>query len=161
MYFPRELIVLSHVLSSFIVMIIGYGVVLAIVAICSTTITWSIFAIIPLLILMLGFVIGYVLIFSALTVYIRDIQYFLATINMIFFFTTPMYFTLDGTGGLLKTIVWFNPFTYFVEVFHDIVYYGQVPNITLILACVFLSITAMILGKMVFGKLKKGFAERL
>ena len=75
MYFPRELIVLSHVLSSFIVMIIGYGVVLAIVAICSTTITWSIFAIIPLLILMLGFVIGYVLIFSALTVYILNLRF--------------------------------------------------------------------------------------
>lgn len=161
MYFPREIIVLSQVISSLIVMLIGYGVVLILVAISGYGISIAILLMPVLIIALMTFVIGYTLLFSSLTVYVRDIHLFLNSISMVFFFMTPMYFVADSVGGTLGTIIWFNPFTYYVECFHEIVYYKTFPSIEYLTICMLLSTTLLIVGSLVFSKLKKGFVERL
>lgn len=161
MYFPREILVISHVVSGFIIMVIGYGIVLVCMIMFGQKIGASLIFLPLFLLLNLLFVYGYALLFSAITVYARDFQYLINTISMMFFFLTPMYFLVDSTDGLLNILVRLNPLTYFVEACHEILYRGHVPDVNLLFVCIFLTALSMIVGIVVFGKLKKGFAERL
>lgn len=161
MYLPREIIVLAQVISTFIVMLIGYSIILVAIIISGYSITWTL-SILPLIMMvMLVFVTGYVLILSSITVYVRDVQHLIGSITMIFFFMTPMYFTMDSVTGLLATLVRINPFSYFVESYHQIVYYGSVPEVKIIAMCLIIATLSLTIGIITFTKLKKGFVERL
>ena len=162
MYFPREILVLAHVISSFIVMILGYAAVLIVIAIAGYPMEPKTMLILPIiLILSAAFVTGYVFLFSALNVYVRDVQYILGSITMIFFFMTPMYFPADSVSGILGRIIWFNPFTYFIEAYHDLIYYGVFPELKIMVMCVLLPTASLVIGWLVFRRLRRGFAERL
>lgn len=161
MYFPREIIVLSQTISTFIIMLIGYSIILMAIIVSGYPITWAL-SILPLIMMiMFVFVTGYVLFLSSITVYIKDIQHFIGSITMILFFMTPMYFTMDSVTGILGTLVKINPFSYYVESYHQIVYYNAIPEIKIIAICVVIAIISLTVGIITFSKLKRGFVERL
>lgn len=162
MYFPREIIVISQIISSFITMLIGYTAVLVVVVLSGHNISWSAFLFMPvILVLIIAFTLGYTLLFSSLTVYMRDIQYILGSIAMVFYFVTPLYFAVDGVSGILSSVIWLNPFTYFIELCHSVVYYGKLPRLEVIVASVVISLASFVVGLVMFRRLKCGFAERL
>lgn len=159
-YFPRIIIVLSQIISSFIIMLIGYTIVMITTIVTGHVLHTSILMLPSLFIIMAIFTFGYVLFFSAITVYVKDVQHLLNSFSMMFFFLTPMYFSLNDVEGILGTIVHMNPMSYFIESFHQIVYYGTIP-FDLISICCLIAILSFIIGIITFGKLKHGFVERL
>ena len=161
MYFPREIIPLSRVFSSFIISLFGLLIVIIATIVSGHLEGISTLLLPAILVLMFFFVLGYVLILSAINVFFRDIQYFFASISMLFFFITPMYYLPEETTGLLSTIIWINPFTYFVNSIQQILYYNMIPSISNIIMCAILSATLLLLGTIVFNLLKNKFAERL
>ena len=161
MYFPREIIVLSQVISTFIVMLIGYSVILIAIIATGYGIGISLVMLPVMFILTFTFTLGFVLIFSALTVYVRDVQYFLSSISLIFFFLTPMYFLSNSITGLFSIIVSINPFTYFIEAYHDIMFYQTFPDMLHLSMTIIISVLSITIGYLIFRKLKTGFAERL
>ena len=162
MYFPRELIVFSQILSSLVVFIIGYTVTITLMIIVGMKVDF-IPIIISIYVVMCAilFTTGYVLIFASLTVYKRDVHYFLSSITMVFFFITPIYFNPKDVSGSLNTIVWLNPYTYYVNSMHITLFYNQIPEKHLLIGCTILAVLSIIVGYTVFNKLKRGFAERL
>ena len=160
-YFPRSILVLAQIMSSFITTMIGYFVVLIVIYIFGQKITMSIVMLPVVLVLIFLFTLGYSLFFSALTVYSRDVQYVLSAITIVFYFLTPMYFSLDDISGILNIIVHLNPFTYYIDALHVIVYGSSLPSIHTIGACILLSVISMVIGILVFRNLRNGFAERL
>lgn len=161
MYFPREIIVLSQVISTFMIMLIGYVVILVAVLVSGYGFGTSIIMLPVVFILTFIFTLGFVLLFSAITVYIRDVQYFLTSISVVFFFLTPMYFVSESITGLFSIVVSLNPFTYFIESFHDLLYYQSFPDSMHLLIIIVLSLLSLTVGVLVFHKLENGFAERL
>ncbi len=162
MYFPREILVLAHVISSFIIMILGYIAALAIVVLSGYPLHLIPMALLPIILVsMAAFTAGYVFLFSSLTVYMRDVQYILGSLTMVFYFLTPMYFLTQDVSGMLKTMISINPFTYYVEALHSVVYFGEVPEMNVLLMCLILPIVSLAIGLAVFRRLKRGFAERL
>ena len=161
MYFPRSILILSEVASSFIVMLIGYAIVFAGILLIGYDMGISLIMLPVVLILMVIFVIGYVLFLSAITVYVRDLQYLINSLSMVFFFITPMYFMMSDVDGILATIIALNPFAYYVQALNQIIYFGAFPDGQIMLMCVIMPLISIIVGIMVFRKLKKSFAERL
>ena len=161
-YFPRKMIVISQVICTMIVFLISYSIVIICCVVTGfylnmQTMFFSLLIIIPMIV----FVYGYSLLLSSVTVYVKDLQYALSSLVLIFYFITPIYFSIDSLSGLLDTIVWVNPFTYYVEGLHDCIYYGRIPSIRIITGCYAITIIAFIIGQIVFSKLKSGFVERL
>jgi len=161
MYFPRSILVLSEVISSFIVMLMGYCVILVIIVVSGHQLGISIVLLPIIMIAMAVFVTGYVLVLSALNVYARDVQHLLNSVSMVFYFITPMYFMMSDLSGLFQKIVMLNPFTYYVEAYHQIVYSGVMPDTFILLMCLLMPPVSIVLGVIVFCKLRHGFAERL
>lgn len=160
-HFPRHLIVISNVVSSLIVLVIGYTIVISFYIILSVHLTINM-AMLPICIaLTFAFGLGYSLLLSSITVYIRDLQYFIDSTKIAFMFLTPMYFTIDQLPLFSKQIVLLNPYTHFVTMFQDIVYYGIMPDKITLIVCTVFSTSLMIFGWTVFHKLNRGFAEKL
>ena len=48
-----------------------------------------------------------------------------------------------------------------ISCYRDVLYYSQVPDLTSLVEAVVLGALFLVLGMLVFGRLKKGFAEEL
>lgn len=160
-YFPREIIVFAQILSSAFIMVVGYILLLAVLIVSGMNLTLSLLLIIPFLLLNVIFVTGYTLLFSAISVYSRDVLFFINSIAIVFFFVTPLYFCVDSITGFFEVLVWVNPFSSFVMIFHDVFYYGTFPTSYLIGVSITYTMIASIAGSFAFYKLKRGFAERV
>jgi ABC-2 type transport system permease protein len=160
--FPRELLVLSNVVSTFIVYLIS----LAVLIVSLLIIGWSfsiesICTIVVVLILQLFFVYGISLAISSICVFIRDVQHLLNSITIAMFWITPIFYELATTTGLLRAIVMINPFTYFVECMRSGIYYGSFPELWLLLSATILAASTFAIGSILFDKLKSDFVELL
>ena len=162
MYFPREIVPLAQVTSSFIIMLFGYVVIMILTIASGFTLNLIALLMIPVIfVLNYIFVLGMVLLMSSIIVYVRDIQHLLTSMSMVFFFTTPMFYLASETTGILSKLIWVNPFTYFVEAYHSIVYFGTMPSIEITVACTILAAVFLVVGAIVFKRLRRGFVERL
>lgn len=162
MYFPREIVVFSQIISTFITLLIAYSVVIVLMLLSGYPFNIGALAFLPIiLVLSVLFATGYVLFFSALTVFVRDVQFFIEATARILFWVTPIFYLASDVMGILSYIMKFNPFAYFIGIFHDTLYFGNVPGLLEMGVCLIISITAFVIGLIVFNKLKGKFAEEL
>ena len=162
MKFPREIAVIASALTDFLPVLFAYTVMIMIILLAGQPVNWYGAAILPVeLLLMLIFCIGCSFLVSTVTVYVKDIGYFMSVAMRLVFWITPTFFLIDEATGLLATIVYYNPFTYFVETFHDILYYGIVPHTLYFGMSVVLAISFFLVGAAVFFYYEKKLPEVL
>ena len=161
MYFPRSILILAEVASEFIVLLIGYVMVFAGMFVIGYDLGISIIMLPIVLITMAIFVTGYVLFLSAVTVYIRDLQYLINSLSMVFFFITPLYFMMSDVDGIFATIIALNPFAYYVQACEQILYFGSFPEMNIMIMCIVMPLASIVAGIIVFRSLRRGFAERI
>ncbi len=162
MKFPREIVVIASVLTDFLPVLFAYTVIIMVILLAGQPVNWYGAAILPVeLLLMLIFCIGCSFLVSTVTVYVKDIGYFMSVAMRLVFWITPTFFLIDEATGLLATIVYYNPFTYFVETFHDILYYGIVPHTLYFGMSVVLAISFFLVGAAVFFHYEKRLPEVL
>ena len=162
MYFPREILAIISAISASIIMIIGYTIVGLIIILTGHEIN---FITIPFVILVLlctfVFHIGCSLLLGTITVYVRDIQHLLNSITIVFFICTPIRISISEATGVIANIYAINPLTYFIEPLHQLIYYGNIPDLLILSIMILLSIVIFFSGYVVFCKFKHGFVERL
>jgi len=162
MYFPREIIVLSRIISTFITFLLAYVAVIALMLLSGITIGLGAVIFLPaVMVLSIIFATGYVLLLSSITVFVRDVHHFLEAISRIFLWTTPIFYLASEVSGILETIIWSNPLTYFIESYHDILYLGVAPSMFQLGVCLILAVVTLVAGAVVFNRLKGKFAEVL
>ena len=109
---------------------------------------------------------GATLFFSAVNVYIKDMEYIVNfVINMLFYGTPILYsitdFNTTSVPHFLLTLVNINPFTHVMTIYRDIFLYHQVTGIGSWLYILFIVILVVAIGLFAFKKLEKGFAEEV
>ena len=157
-YFPREVLPISTVTSAFVNMILTFLVVFAVVIVAGRSI--NPFVMIVEYILCLGIA----LIVSSITVYLRDLQYILGIFVMALQYMTPVMYGVDmversGAGKWLILIFNLNPMTPIIKIYRQIIYYGEVPELSSLLIAVVVGVVFIVVGEILFKKLQKGFAE--
>ena len=162
MYFPREIIVLAQVISTFITFIMAYSIVIVLMLVTGIPLDIRVIPFLPLILsLSIMFAIGFVLILSSLSVFMRDIQHLVSAFSRALFWITPIFYMTADLGGVLAEIIWYNPLTYFITSYHDILYFGVVPGAFQLSVCVILAFATPAIGLLVFTKYKKRFSEVL
>jgi len=116
---------------------------------------------VPALLLLEGvFLLGLGLLLAALTVHFRDVKDLLATALSLWFFGTPVLYTLsEMKDGRLKEILSWNPVAPLFAAWHDALFYGRWigPGRWLVIAAV--SLAALAIGAAFFGRLRDSFPE--
>ncbi len=115
---------------------------------------WVTLLIIPALFIFIIFTFGFALILSTLNVYFRDVEMFWTTITPALFYATPVVYRAPSE---ISKYMAFNPFAHFINMFHDIIYYGVAPGLNTWLICMAITAFVMISGLLVYQKLRKGF----
>lgn len=160
MAFPREIIPLAQVTSSFIIMTIAYAIIICLMIPTGCEIDLVAMAlIIPSLLITAVFVLGYVFLLSAIEVYVRDVKHFIDAISRIIFWVSPVFYLTSEATGLLEDIIWCNPFTYYLELFHGTMFEAQVPEMGIFLMCILMAVVMLVAGIAVFEKLKGRIAD--
>lgn len=161
-YFPREVLPLAYTISQFVNMLLSFLVIFVVLIFSGVGINFKAILYLPL-IMIIEFVLalGVTFIVSAITVYLRDLEYVLGIVQMVWMYMTPILYSIEMVPEELQGIFSLNPMTSIIVAYRDILYYKQVPNVsTLLQACV-LGMLALGIGILVFEKLKRNFAEEL
>lgn len=161
-FFPREILPLATATSGFINMLYCFVVVLAVVLGFGKHINFEAWLYLPLIaIIEYILVIGFVMLFSALTVYLRDLEHILGIVTMAWQFLTPVMYGIDIVPEKYMFIFQLNPMTPIIVAYRDILYYGKVPAMETLSSAVIFGVLFLFIGFSVFGVLKKRFAEEL
>ena len=76
-------------------------------------------------------------------------------------FLTPILYSLEQVPAQITPVFYLNPMTSIIIAYRDILYYGQYPKLETLTQAIFFGLTLLIIGVLVFGKLKRHFAEEL
>ncbi|MCQ2085597.1 MAG: ABC transporter permease [archaeon] len=159
---PRWVEVLSDVLAQFVTLIISFVLLIIIAAISG-----HVFDVTAVLFLPLAFILLFVMclgcsfLFSTLNVVSNDIGHIMSIISRIAVWLTPVFFFMSETSELLRTVATCNPFTYFVEVLHQIIYWGEIPDLAYLGLAALIAFVFFAFGWVVFSRYEKNLAEML
>lgn len=98
---------------------------------------------------------------SAITVYLRDVEYILGIITMAWQFLSPVMYSVEQVPKKMLPLFNLNPMTPVIVAYRDILYYGEAPKLETLIHAVVFGVVVLIIGIVVFGKLKRHFVEEL
>jgi ABC-type polysaccharide/polyol phosphate export permease len=114
----------------------------------------------PLLLLIeLVLVVGVVLLGSAVNVFARDVRIAIPLLMQLWLFLTPVMYPLESVSGGLRTLYMLNPMTGLVEVFRQILAYGEAPSLNLLLPAAIGALVVLLIGTWYFSVTEERFAD--
>jgi ABC-type polysaccharide/polyol phosphate export permease len=118
-YFPRAVLPLVQVVSALYNWVISLAILIVLAIAFGYGIDWHIVLVIPAAVLMVTLTSGFVLVFSALHVYFRDLRYVVSAAMSAWFYLTPVAYPLSYLGDHpgIRQLILFNPATGVVELF--------------------------------------------
>lgn len=116
--FPKETIPISIILSNFIHLLISYGLLFAYLIVKSRIVFPRVLILIPALAWLFIFTIGLSLLTATLQVRFRDINFFVQTTLILWFYATPVLYNLTLIPANFHIIFAFNPLTTIFELIH-------------------------------------------
>lgn len=161
-YFPREVLPLSYAISQFINMLLSFLVIFVVLVFSGIGINFRAILYLPL-IMIIEFILGLGITFivSAVTVYLRDLEYVMGIVQMVWMYMTPVLYSIEMVPEELQGIFALNPMTSIIVAYRDILYYKEIPDVSTLLQAGILGILVLAIGILTFGKLKRNFAEEL
>ena len=161
-YFPREVLPISFVTSQFVNMLYTFIVIFAVIICTRHGVNFVALLYLPaIMIVEYLLALGMTLLFSAITVYVRDVAHFLGIITMAWQFLTPVMYPPTSVPAKYQPVFNLNPMTHVIEAYRDILYYKQIPDLKTLGVAVAMGVFFLVFGELVFSKLQKGFAENL
>jgi homopolymeric O-antigen transport system permease protein len=164
-FFPRQALPLSVVLAHGVSFLLELSVLFVFLGAFRFAF-WKALYMLPLvLVLWATFVLGLSMLLAAINVYFRDTQQLLAIGTLVWFYLTPIIYQLsfvqNNLHGIAYKVYLLNPATAFVEAFHKILYYHQVPSGGVLLYMPVAAAIMLLVGWSVFSRLEPRFAEEV
>lgn len=161
-YFPREVLPIAYVTSQFVNMILSLIVVFGVLIISGKGFNLSALILLPVVMLVEYILaLGITFISSAITVYLKDIEYILGIVSLAWQFSTPVMYSVDMVPEKLQKLFYLNPMTPIIVAYRDILYYKKVPELRTLAMGTSVGVVLLLVGTQVFAKLKRHFVEEL
>ena len=162
-YFPRSVIPMSVVISKFVNFVISIVIAIIVIVISGHHIDPVAYLMLPVaMLILLVFCLGASLILSAANVFMRDVQYLVNVLTMVWIWLTPiMNVRAFVNHEFVSTLLNLNPATYLIELFQEIMYWSQLPSLSTILIAAGISVIFFVVGVLVFDRYSPDFAEVL
>jgi len=106
------------------------------------------------------FTIGLIWILSSINVFVRDLGYLIAIVNLILMMISPIAYTEDMVPHTLRIILRFNPLYYLIMLYQKLILFNEL-DITKLAVFAVVSIVTYMAGYHIFSKLKILFADQV
>ena len=162
-YFPREILLISQVLSGLVNFFISCVIILVFCIAFGLGITKYIIMLPVIAIIQSILSLGIILILGALDAYVQDLEYIVGFLLNMGMYATPIIYDLNlfSSSGILYRLISLNPLTILVNSYRDIFVYHQWPAAKPLFCVFVLGMIILVIGYFIFKKLEKGFAEEL
>ena len=158
---PREVVPISTVLANCIHYVIQIALLITVVVTAGYRVN-RYWALLPVVFgLQVVFVCGLSLVSAALDVYFRDIRYVVESANTLLFWLVPIFYDPVNVPIRYQPLYWYNPIAAVVQACRNILIDGVAPPSSLLYKLSLVSALFMVLGLVVFGRLKRRFADYL
>ena len=170
-YFPREVLPISILLSNLVNFVIALPVFFGLALVSGARITpWAFLLPIPVFVQM-AFALGMCLILATLNVFYRDTRIILSVLMQAWFFLTPVFYPITQIGQE-KTILgitfdaqlWLrrlNPMASVIASYRDLLYRGTYTGLDFLLRTAVTSLIVLALGYAVFLRYSPRFGEEV
>lgn len=160
-YFPREILPLSVVLSALVNFLISCIIILIFVIFGGIGVSVQILWLPVIAIIQSALSLGLLFILSAINVYVRDIEYIVQFIMNLLFYATPIVYNITMIPERFRWILYLNPMAHFLDAYRAIFYSKTMPDLKSLGIIGIISFIVLIIGYRIFKKLEKGFAEEV
>lgn len=160
-YFPREVLPLSVIISNTIQYFFSVIIIFIALLVSGVGITWHAL-LLPLVVLVqITFAFGIVLMLSAANVYVRDVQYMMSPIMMIWMYASPILYSITMVPEQWLWLYKLNPMVTILQGYQSILYNQTLPDFKALGIVFAISLGICVIGYLVFNKLQKRFAEEV
>ena len=105
------------------------------------------------------FLVGAAFALSAAGVFLRDVRDFIQLFVLVGLYAAPIFYYVDWLPEAVRPYLYINPFTTFVECFHDAAYYGGIRSYGLWLGAMAWSVGSLLIGVTLFHRSKHQFGS--
>lgn len=159
-YFPREVLPIAFVTSQFVNMLLSFIIVFIALFIGHKPFNGLAYLFLPLIMIIEYIMaLGLTFMFSAITVYLRDVQWIMNIITMAWQFLTPVMYSIKDVPEQVRWVFNINPMTGIINSYRNILYYGTMPELNELGITAVLGIVILFIGYYVLKKLERRFAE--
>lgn len=170
-YFPREILPISVVLSSLVNFVIALPVLFVLILVSGVSLTpWALLLPVTILIQVI-FTVGLTLILSTLNVFYRDTQLILNVIMLAWFFLTPVFYPIETVpqsatllGVTFNARLWLyrlNPMASIIASYRDLLYWGAPTGWDFLLRTAVTSVLVLVVGYLLFTRYSPRFGEEV
>jgi len=158
-YVPRQILVLSIVLSNLIGSLLEFLILVPIIFVLMghLPITILLFPVIHFLYFWL--ILGVGLFLSSLFVYFRDLNQVWEVLVNVLFFMSPIIYPLSIVPESLMTYYLLNPLTALIIVYRDVMIRGHLPSLDNLSVVIGIGAVIFLIGVFIFNRLQRRFAE--
>lgn len=161
-YFPREVLPISAVLSNAVNFILALTAVFAMIALYHIHLSFGLLYLPVILVVQIVFSIGIGLFLAALTVFYRDVAIVTETILLAWFFLTPIVYRMTDLFPAYSRIMYIlNPMASIISAYQDVLYAGGAPSLDFLVRTAVTSVLILLVGVAFFRHVSARFAEVL
>lgn len=158
-YFPRQVLVIATMLAKVFDLFLSLIIFFIMMLFFKIKLTFFIFLFIPVFLIQFLFVYSLALILSALNLYYRDIQYLFNLIITLWFYLTPVIYSVDFFPQKYRIIFQLNPMAVFINAYRQVLLGGDFFKFSSIIIALIISLILYFLARLIFKKLERNFAD--
>lgn len=161
-YFPREILPISSVVSGFVNFLISCIIILLFCLGFGVGISWHIIFVPLIGLIEAVLILGIGMALGAMDAYVQDLEYFVNFLLTLAFYGTPIVYRLStfGSASLVSKLVRLNPVTTLMNAYRDVFLNHVMPDFAALGVVALVSVAILVIGVLIFKKLEKGFAEQ-
>lgn len=107
------------------------------------------------------FTIGLAMVTSAINVYVRDTRYVVESLNVVLVWLVPIFYSFEMVPRRYSDLYQYNPVAALVLASRNVILESKAPPFSLIWKLILVSSLSLLIGSLVFGRLKQRFYSSL
>jgi teichoic acid transport system permease protein len=159
--FPRTLLPLSSVITSFIRFLPTFAIYAPVHLILGLPVDWHLLWVIPIVAILLVLTIGLTMLVAAAQVYFRDLANFLPYVTRIWLYASPVLYYAHEVPERYKIVLDVNPMAPLLTAWSDVLNRGMNPDAELLLQGSAWAVAIFLVGSLFFITREREFAVRL
>lgn len=159
--FPRVCLPIAVVITAVINFGIVFGLFLLFLVVTGNFPGWPIVALLPLLLILIGFAIGLGMVVGVLNVFFRDVGQFFGLFLNFWFWGTPIVYSPNILPAALKPYAQLNPMTGLVTSFQEILVNGAWPHWVQVVPVAILTVFVCVLAFALFTRAEGELVDEL
>jgi len=160
-YFPREILPLSIVLSNLVQFLLTFVILIPALFLFKINLGFPLLFLPLIILFQLTFTLGLALILAALNVFFSDVRHLLEIFLQIWFWLTPIIYPVSLVPERFQSLYRLNPAVLFVESYRNSLLYNKGLSLLNLLFLFLIGIIFLLLGQLVFSSYNRKFAEEI